>query len=43
MYVLRAGLAERSKADILHTGDGYVLVREGEIREGMQIILDSNL
>lgn len=29
------------KADILHTGDGYVLVREGEIREGMQIILDS--
>ena len=41
VYVLRAGLAERCKADILHTGDGYVLVREGEIREGMQIIIDS--
>lgn len=43
VYVLRAGLAERCDVDILHTGDGYVLVREGEIREGMQIILDSNL
>ncbi len=41
VYVLRAGIAERCKADILHTGDGYVLVREGEIREGMQIIIDS--
>ena len=38
VYVLRAGLAERCDVDILHTGDGYVLVREGEIREGMQII-----
>ena len=41
VYVLRAGFAERCDVDILHTGDGYVLVREGEIREGMQIISDS--
>ena len=41
VYVLRAGIAERCDVDILHTSDGYVLVREGEIREGMQIILDS--
>ena len=38
VYVMRAGLADRCDVDILHTGDGYVLVREGEIREGMQII-----
>ena len=42
VYVMRAGLAERCDVDILHTGDGYVLVREGEIHEGMQIILDKN-
>ena len=41
--VMRAGLAERCDVDILHTGEGYVLVREGEIRENMQIILDSTI
>lgn len=42
VYVLRAGIAERCDVEILRTCEGYVLAREGEIREGMQIILDSN-
>lgn len=41
VYVLRAGIAERCDVEILRTCEGYVLAREGEIREGMQIILDS--
>ena len=41
VYVLRAGIAERCDVEILRTCEGYVLAREGEIREGMQIIIDS--
>ena len=41
VYVLRAGIAERCDVEILRTCEGYVLAREGEIREAMQIIIDS--
>ena len=41
VYVLRAGIAERCDVEILRTCEGYVLAREGEIRDGMQIIIDS--
>lgn len=38
--VLRAGIPERCKVDILLSCGDYCLVREGELRENMQIILD---
>ncbi len=40
VYVLRAGLAERCGVEIIRTCEGYCLAREGEIHEGMQIVLD---
>lgn len=40
VFVLRAGAAERCSVEIVGTENGYVLVREGDIREGMQIILE---
>ena len=40
VYVLRAGIPERCDVDIILSCEDYCLVREGELRENMQIILD---
>lgn len=40
VYVLRAGLSERCGVEIIRTCEGYCLAKEGEIHEGMQIVLD---
>lgn len=42
VYVLRAGLAEKLPVEIVFDGDGFCLVREGRLRQGMEVILGSS-
>ncbi len=39
VYVLRAGIPERCGVELLLSREDYCLVREGELRENMQIII----
>lgn len=38
VYILRAGMQERCPVEIIFQNDDYFLVRENELREGMEII-----
>lgn len=40
VYILRAGMEEKCPVEIIFQNENYFLVRENELREGMDIIVD---